>query len=251
MQLLFPPPTLRTWFIAASLPQQYQNNNSPLLTAERCLLYPTHVAPCYTDRAFQWTWSSPDKLNWTCAEGWRDSRGHSWRRWWHRSEPKCLPAVHSIVFHLQPAKYNKDLFSVICKAQTGIKYHGSCNALHSWFMYIHYVPWIQSYSKMTTGFELQQNILRTVQLQVAHNNSAALVRERTIPTNRQTNHHLSAKLVPTFVDRWVSCGSVTDPYSCILCFLQWSRYFSFQVAPQLNSWCWMNPIPDTTSQKVW
>jgi hypothetical protein len=44
-----------------------------------------------------------------------------------------------------------------------------------------------------------------------------------------------AKLVPIFVDRGCHVVSVTDPYGRILRFLDRSRYFSFQVAPQLYS----------------
>jgi hypothetical protein len=35
--------------------------------------------------------------------------------------------------------------------------------------------------------------------------------------------------------------SVTDPYGCILGFLDQSRYFFFQVGPQLY---WVDPIPN-------
>jgi hypothetical protein len=62
-------------------------------------------------------------------------------------------------------------------------------------------------------------------------NSVAWVRERTRPTERP---RLSAKLVP----------SVTDSYGRILGFLDRSRYFSFQVAPQLYSRGWVYPVPD-------
>jgi CBS-domain-containing membrane protein len=44
---------------------------------------------------------------------------------------------------------------------------------------------------------------------------------------------LSAKLVPTFVDRGCHVVSVTDPYGRILGVLDRRRYFFFQVAPQL------------------
>jgi hypothetical protein len=47
--------------------------------------------------------------------------------------------------------------------------------------------------------------------------------------------HLLLKLVPTFADRACCEASVTDPYGCILNLLDWSRYFFFQVAPQLYS----------------
>jgi hypothetical protein len=59
----------------------------------------------------------------------------------------------------------------------------------------------------------------------------ALVRERTIPSDRR----MSAKLVPTFVDKECHVVSVTDPYGRILGFLDRNRYFFFQVTPQLDS----------------
>jgi hypothetical protein len=43
---------------------------------------------------------------------------------------------------------------------------------------------------------------------------------------------LSAKLVPTFVDRGCHVFRVTNPYGRILDFLDRNRYFFFQVAPQ-------------------
>jgi hypothetical protein len=38
--------------------------------------------------------------------------------------------------------------------------------------------------------------------------------------------------------------SVTVPYGRILGFLYRSHYFFFQVAPQLYSWGWLDPVPD-------
>jgi hypothetical protein len=46
---------------------------------------------------------------------------------------------------------------------------------------------------------------------------------------------LSEKLLPLFVDRGCHVESVTDPYGRIPGFLDRSRYFFFQVAPQLYS----------------
>jgi hypothetical protein len=46
---------------------------------------------------------------------------------------------------------------------------------------------------------------------------------------------LLANSVPTFADRGCHVVSVTDPYGRILGFLDRSRYFFFQVAPQLYS----------------
>jgi hypothetical protein len=55
---------------------------------------------------------------------------------------------------------------------------------------------------------------------------------------------LLVKLVPTFAYRGCHMVSVTDPYGNILGFLDRSRYFFFQVAPQLYSRGWVDPVPD-------
>jgi hypothetical protein len=49
------------------------------------------------------------------------------------------------------------------------------------------------------------------------------------------DRRLSVKLVPTSAYRECRLVSMTDPYSRILDFLDRSRYFFFQVAPQLYS----------------
>jgi hypothetical protein len=54
-------------------------------------------------------------------------------------------------------------------------------------------------------------------------------------TDRPIDRRLSAKLVATFADRGCHVVSVTDPYGRILGFQGRSRYFFFQVAPQLHS----------------
>jgi hypothetical protein len=46
---------------------------------------------------------------------------------------------------------------------------------------------------------------------------------------------MSAKLVPTFADRVYRVLSAVDPHGRILGFLDRSRYYFFQVAPQLYS----------------
>jgi hypothetical protein len=53
-----------------------------------------------------------------------------------------------------------------------------------------------------------------------------------------------AKLVPTFADRGYHVVSLTDSYGHILDFLDRSRYFFFQAAPQLYSQGWVDPVPD-------
>jgi hypothetical protein len=50
-----------------------------------------------------------------------------------------------------------------------------------------------------------------------------------------SDRHLYEKLVPIFADRGCHVVSVTNPYGRNLGFLDRSRYFFFQVAPQLYS----------------
>jgi hypothetical protein len=52
---------------------------------------------------------------------------------------------------------------------------------------------------------------------------------------RPSDRRLSPKLVRTFADKECYVVSVTDPYGCILLFLDQRRYYFFQVAPQLYS----------------
>jgi CBS-domain-containing membrane protein len=59
-----------------------------------------------------------------------------------------------------------------------------------------------------------------------------LVCEETIPTERSP---LVVEVIAKFADRGCHVVSVTDIYGRILGFLNRSRYFFFQVAPQLYS----------------
>jgi hypothetical protein len=61
---------------------------------------------------------------------------------------------------------------------------------------------------------------------------------------RLSDRRLSAKLVPTFSDKGCLVASVTDPLSRILGFLDRSHYYFLQVAPQLYSRGWVDPVPD-------
>jgi hypothetical protein len=61
---------------------------------------------------------------------------------------------------------------------------------------------------------------------------------------RMSDRCLSARLLPTFADRRCRVVSVTDPYGRILRFLDRSRYFFLQVASQLYSRGWVDPVPD-------
>jgi hypothetical protein len=59
--------------------------------------------------------------------------------------------------------------------------------------------------------------------------------ESAIELYRQRDCRLSAKLVSTLADRWCHVVSLADPYGRIIGFLDWRRYFFFQLAPQLYS----------------
>jgi hypothetical protein len=67
--------------------------------------------------------------------------------------------------------------------------------------------------------------------------------ESTSELYRPSDSRLSTKLVPTFAGRGCHVIIVTDPYGRILAFLDRSRYFFFQVAPQLYSRGWVDPVP--------
>jgi hypothetical protein len=63
-------------------------------------------------------------------------------------------------------------------------------------------------------------------------NSVALVSKRTMPSEQPP---LVVELVPTFADRECRVVNATDPHGRILGFLDRSRYYFVQVAPQFYS----------------
>jgi hypothetical protein len=70
----------------------------------------------------------------------------------------------------------------------------------------------------------------------------AWVFERTIPTERPPlSSEVSANI---FADRGCGVVSATELRGRILGFLDRSRYYFFQVAPQLYSRGWVDPVPD-------
>jgi hypothetical protein len=64
------------------------------------------------------------------------------------------------------------------------------------------------------------------------------------PPANYTDRATAVDLVPTFADRGCRVVSATDPFSRILGFLNLSRYFFFQVAPQFYSRGCVDPVPD-------
>jgi hypothetical protein len=74
-------------------------------------------------------------------------------------------------------------------------------------------------------------------------------KQNSVPGSASELHRLSdclmsAKSMPTFEDRGCHMVNMMDPYSHIHCFLDWSHYFFFQVASQLYSRGWVDPVPD-------
>jgi hypothetical protein len=72
-------------------------------------------------------------------------------------------------------------------------------------------------------------------------NSVAWARERTITTERPP---LVCEVSAKFCEKRVSRGKLNGSPRLILGFLDRSRYFFFQVAPQLYSQGWVDPVPD-------
>jgi hypothetical protein len=85
---------------------------------------------------------------------------------------------------------------------------------------------------------------RNQPLKVTHSITITPWPESASELYRPSNRHLSAKLVPTFVDRGCHVVSVTDPYGSFLGFLDLRFYFFFQVAPQLYSRSWVDFVRD-------
>jgi hypothetical protein len=83
-----------------------------------------------------------------------------------------------------------------------------------------------------------------VSLIIENKKKKTLWPESTIKLYRPSYRRLSAKLAPTFADRGRRVVSVTDPYARIPGFLDRSRYFFFQIAPQLYSRGRVDPVPD-------
>jgi hypothetical protein len=88
---------------------------------------------------------------------------------------------------------------------------------------------------------LKQAILTQGDLLVKKLNSVALVRKRTIPTEQPHVGEVSAKFSGYRLSRGQHNGS---PRPLISIFYTRSRYLSLQVAPQLYSRGYVNPVPD-------
>jgi hypothetical protein len=66
--------------------------------------------------------------------------------------------------------------------------------------------------------------------------------ELTSELYRLSDRCLFAKLVPTFADRGCHVVGVTDPHGRVLGFLDRRLYFLLQIAPQLYSQGWVDPV---------
>jgi hypothetical protein len=65
----------------------------------------------------------------------------------------------------------------------------------------------------------------------------------------QANYTDRAKLVPTFADGGVAWSAQRITTTVNLGFLDRTSYFSIQVAPQLSSRGWVDPVPDPLLRK--
>jgi hypothetical protein len=107
-------------------------------------------------------------------------------------------------------------------------------------------PWFElgtSWIRITTA-TVSANLLKIwhlIGLLTVHSFSHSLSFQQTIPTERAS---LVAEVSADFCGLRVLGGqhiASLQPYSQ---FLDQSRYFFFQAAPQLHSWRWVDPIPD-------
>jgi hypothetical protein len=93
---------------------------------------------------------------------------------------------------------------------------------------------LSSYGRNITAHTLLQPHVRLAEIENLAKNETPWP-ESASELYRPSDRRLSAKLVPTFADRGCHLVSMADPYGRILGFLDRSRYFFFQVAPQLYS----------------
>jgi hypothetical protein len=111
------------------------------------------------------------------------------------------------------------------------------------WLYIHikfHKVWF-SHSNVDRGaMHRQQGDLISLVLLLKKTKLRGLSPRGTIPSDRRS----SPRLVPTSADRGCHVVTVMYPYGRNLDFLDRSRYFFFQVAPQLYSRRWVDPVPD-------
>jgi hypothetical protein len=88
------------------------------------------------------------------------------------------------------------------------------------------------------GKSVKTNFIKNTKL--PKKNFVASVRKRTIPTERPPS--VSEVSANFFADRGCHVVTVTNPYGRILAFLDRSRYYFFQVALQLYSRDWVDPV---------
>jgi hypothetical protein len=94
------------------------------------------------------------------------------------------------------------------------------------------------------NFDINWDPIKTTSTHISIQNKQTPWPESASELYRQSDSRLSKKLVSTFADIRYQVVIVTDPYCRILGFLDWSRYFFVQVAPQLYSWGWVEPVPN-------
>jgi hypothetical protein len=102
----------------------------------------------------------------------------------------------------------------------------------------HNITYVQYYFTSKQPYHIK----RLQYLSLSDNTLWPLVRKRTIPTDRPPLvSEVSANFLRTEGIAW---SVQWIPTAVNIGFLDWSRYFSIQVAPQLSSRGWVDPVPD-------
>jgi hypothetical protein len=156
-----------------------------------------------------------------------------------------LPNRHRLSHQLLTAtELRKHLFSHLlhCCVRVGIK---------TWTLLSHYlaktiVCIAIKFQWLSAGFEIPHSAMCcNTHVKIYYKNVKKITwAESVSELYRSSDRSLSEKLMPTFADRGCCAVSSTDPHGRILGFLDRSRYFFFQVAPQLYSRGWVDPVPD-------
>jgi hypothetical protein len=103
-----------------------------------------------------------------------------------------------------------------------------------------YLTMTEQVSNHKKNRKMMLHVLKFVPVMTKKTNFVVWVRERTIPNERQP---LVGEVSANFHRRY-HIASITDPYGSILGLLHRSRYFFFQVAPELYSRGWVDLVPD-------
>jgi hypothetical protein len=110
---------------------------------------------------------------------------------------------------------------------------------------------LTSFREKASPFEthIKGSLAHMKRIMINNNNSVALFRERTIPTERPRH---GGEVSANFCGTGCRVVRAADPYVSNLGLLDRSNYFFFQVAPQFYSRGWVDPVSDPLLlRKLW